>query len=399
MISNETDDLKNGIEKQKFVGANGFIIHKDNKSDGEIKTTACGSNTSLTSHNAGHETKLHQRNLISGREFDDILEACRPRNRGDRMARIPSSLGTILWKRSMSIGDRNDCALHFTSRSSKTQTQRKDSISDGLSVCSSSTFSNVGKDQHSAVHGKVAESSYLLGHSFQSDNVDFESVDSPSAILSPQDKLKLKQWGTIDFGDAFEGKIHPLKVASLHTLAEISVNSQKSSDKQLTVSGSTSPSSSFNSNFSHLLTKSPTERKRIGNWQISSRNSRFNPVQIQPSVSIEAPCSRQIQGDEEALNFPPNDDDDNISVKSNDHRINEHKKDKQAMAHNFAQGSFTIANELRKQMLEYDSNIFQHKNKTTSVVKQNILHTSSNPSILNLSMTSAHDNQSKQLLR
>ena len=65
MISNETDDLKDGIEKQKFMGANGFVIRKDNKSDGEIKTTDCGSNTSLTSHNSGHETKLHQCNLIS----------------------------------------------------------------------------------------------------------------------------------------------------------------------------------------------------------------------------------------------------------------------------------------------------------------------------------------------
>jgi hypothetical protein len=33
-----------------------------------------------------------QRHLVSGRDFEDILEACRPRNRGDRFGGMPKAL-------------------------------------------------------------------------------------------------------------------------------------------------------------------------------------------------------------------------------------------------------------------------------------------------------------------
>lgn len=81
------------------VGSNGFILKfpapKSFSSD-SIDTLVTVERERKNPNNKKEQTAKKQQHMIIGREFEDILEACRPRNRGDSIRGMPSALTSLL---------------------------------------------------------------------------------------------------------------------------------------------------------------------------------------------------------------------------------------------------------------------------------------------------------------
>ena len=393
------DESSSQTRKQVSLGANGFLIHPKGKNDSaKTKKTSDNLNPNFATIGNGHRSKLQQRNLVTGRAFDDILEACRPRNRGETIARMPSALIAVLHDTSRKV---------HSARPSKFLLSGRDSNSDALSVSSSSSTSGIGRSHRFVNAGKTTGSPYLIGYSPQIDVNDIDSLDSPLMTRSSQDSFHLKDWRTINFDDCIAEKPHPVKIASLHTLAERIPGSQKSSDQ----SENSSPCSSFNSTYSYLLGKSPGDRKR-GIYLSSSmqRSSGINVLQIQPSLSIEATPYIMSRNNERGLSILDSKrhhsaeslysthDDDEVSVKSAGYSSKDIKESIRAerrvmLVGNEASKSIATVDDLKSLMMQYDSNIFQSHFNPENTPKQSASQNGSSNTI------SAMESQSNTLRR
>ncbi len=120
LLSQTNSQLKKGSNHKQsssylqtprvIVGPKGFIVREnvssnqrnsqqDSLSNDAISFSASQQKDmqSISSEvNDGNSINQVQRHLISGRDFEDILEACRPRNRGESAAGIPSTLTALL---------------------------------------------------------------------------------------------------------------------------------------------------------------------------------------------------------------------------------------------------------------------------------------------------------------
>ena len=108
-IGTETFDEEKKVDCLT-IGANGFVM--------KYPRPKCvrKSTNEENSENAekGKESKrVNPQHMISGREFADILEACRPRNRGDSVKMMPSALKSLLRQNSVS-GQANNTTTYFS---------------------------------------------------------------------------------------------------------------------------------------------------------------------------------------------------------------------------------------------------------------------------------------------
>ena len=71
------DDPDFEDNRPKYVVSNGFIVRDDKSRNVARSAESTSRHTGLT------VSQQQQRHLVVGRDFEDILEACRPRNRGD----------------------------------------------------------------------------------------------------------------------------------------------------------------------------------------------------------------------------------------------------------------------------------------------------------------------------
>lgn len=73
------DDREVEENRPKYNVSNGFIVRGNKAQD----RTGGGGNMDRELKKGLTASQKHQRHLVLGRDFEDILEACRPRNRGD----------------------------------------------------------------------------------------------------------------------------------------------------------------------------------------------------------------------------------------------------------------------------------------------------------------------------
>lgn len=352
-------------DNQISFGANGFVIHKLENHDDKSVLQGEDSAASLGSFVDGQQSKWQQRNLISGRDFDDILEACRPRKRGESMTRIPSALIANLRMSSTSSKEKTQYNTMQMPRMPILLQSIKDSSSDVLSISSSSTTSVKGPN-HRYLSSTKPGSHYMHNNSPHLDRTNNESHDLTSSNLSLNQDFELKEWRTVNFDDFMQERVFPIKKSALHTLAERASDSQKSPDRSET----SSPCSSFNSTYSHLLAKSPTmEKKRNGSILMNQTNGiDFNTKHIQPSTSIETYSYLKSRMGEEQKDYSVlenlrSDESLHLAELEEDAlKGNKVKQPKKNPTRNETNLSATL-NELKNQMFKYDSNVFARSTK------------------------------------
>ena len=197
-------------------------------------------------------TQNHQRHLISDRDFEDILEACRPRNRGESIGGMPSALTSLLRKfgnTSTSKANKNICSSDSQSKGSITNASAGD-LETSPACTSSLSMSNV----------------------------------NPS-----NENVQIEEWGSVSFDALDYGTIPTVSTttnnndhgsqSSPHLLSPEHIRMNR--ERQGSGSDKSSPSSSFTSNFSFLLGRSP------GSYYQHSPS--INGIQIQQSSSFDIP--------------------------------------------------------------------------------------------------------------
>ena len=76
---------EDGTDFQVWQTSNGFLNRTGSKSRNRVD-------------NVNAESNSHPKHMISGRDFHNILQACRPRNRGEQLSALPVSLLTLMKK-------------------------------------------------------------------------------------------------------------------------------------------------------------------------------------------------------------------------------------------------------------------------------------------------------------
>mmetsp|Transcript_54724 Transcript_54724/g.163590 ORF Transcript_54724/g.163590 Transcript_54724/m.163590 type:complete len:2342 (-) Transcript_54724:20-7045(-) len=241
--------------------ANGFMVREAESIDPVIsfcepvmppKTDSTGT---LTSQFVKTHAQKQQRHLISGREFEDILEACRPRNRGDT---IPSSLVTLLQKSKISKSQPNRLARKAHKPS-----------------------------QHTKAKAPAA--------------VEHEDSARNSSGIKPSEStvsMHLQEWGAVNFDDFGGGvmlrskQYGPPKIASCHKLYEHDGSiSPSAPNNEQAGSGSekSSPSSSFASHYSFLLGRSPEFGDLASSLYSNHSSPALHGLMLQPSLDLDIP--------------------------------------------------------------------------------------------------------------
>lgn len=254
-------------------------------------------------------SQRQQRHLISSRNFEDILEACRPRNRGDTLSAFPSALAMLV--------SNNNSPKEDGAQATKESDEATQNANGGERVLPS------------------------------------PQVDA--AGLEP-----VSEWGAIDFetaagenlGKIAEGStsISPAGVAIMEEYAQRDIKSKAGSDR------SSSPSSSFSSHHSSMLFGRSVERSP--NLLSSSFPLRGDfgfgqgatALQIQPSSDLPLPlladAGTPTDHHHHLVRHNSVLSDDSFStIASDDRRKSAIQADKSAEA-------------LKKMMASYDTNIF-----------------------------------------
>ena len=235
---------------------NGFVVRVPTevevaKSETPRQPTASG--LEAEAFTGRSHSQRQQRHLISSRNFEDILEACRPRNRGDTLSAFPSALAMLV-------------SNNFSP---------KDDGEQATKESDEATQNNVDGGEERVL---------------PSTHVDTNNT----ASLEP-----VSEWGAIDFetaageslGKIAEGStsISPAGVAIMEEYVQRDIKSKAGSDK------SSSPSSSFSSHHSSMLFGRSLERSP--NLLSSSFPLRGDfgfgqgatALQIQPSSDLPLP--------------------------------------------------------------------------------------------------------------
>ncbi len=131
--------------------ANGFIVHSSNLSKGR------GNQIGSYGESKRSQTQKH---LISGRDFDDILEACRPRNLVDNFGGMPKALLSQMNIFGL-IGKDGDCENPFNQgwASLDFAANHQGSENDDISRSSQSTVSSHFTETYSLMLGQSPSSS------------------------------------------------------------------------------------------------------------------------------------------------------------------------------------------------------------------------------------------------
>ena len=234
---------------------NGFVVRVPTEVEvarSETPRQPAASGLEAEASTGRSHSQRQQRHLISSRNFEDILEACRPRNRGDTLSAFPSALAMLV---SNNISQKDDRGQ--ATKESDEATQNAD-----------------GGEE------RVLPSTH---------------VDTSNTVsLEP-----VSEWGAIDFetatgeslGKISEGStsISPAGVAIMEEYVQRDIKSKAGSDK------SSSPSSSFSSHHSSMLFGRSLERSP--NLLSSSFPLRGDfgfgqgatALQIQPSSDLPLP--------------------------------------------------------------------------------------------------------------
>ena len=240
------------------LAANGFVIRNSRVQKSshtstlpeqatlpKIDSAATLSQFGVTSH-----SQKQQRHLISGREIEDILEACRPKSRGET---LPSSLVTLLQKSKPKH-------LHISRPKNK---PRKG-------------------------HNPPKEGYQLTMTNLRGDELDENEPEQRCDDLAP---TQLQEWGSMNLEEIGGFMTLPPKIASSHILAEnegsmsniiASHIAHSHTSMEQSCSDKSSPSSSFTSHFSFLRGHSP-EVDFFGNYGASPA---LHGIQLQPSLDI-----------------------------------------------------------------------------------------------------------------
>lgn len=294
---------------------NGFVVRVPTGTEVEVAKSEtprepAASGLEAEAPTGRSHSQRQQRHLISSRNFEDILEACRPRNRGDTLSAFPSALALLV---SNNATVQDECA-QMKSKEVDAATQHADGGERAL----------------------------------PSPHVDAASLEPVS------------EWGAIDFetaageslGKIAEGStsVSPAGVAIMEEYVQRDIKSKAGSDK------SSSPSSSFSSHHSSMLFGRSLERSP--NLLSSSFPLRGDfgfgqgatALQIQPSSDLPLPLLADAGTPEDHHHHLVRhnsvlSDDSFSTIASDDRRKLVIQADKSAEA-------------LKKMMNNYDTNIF-----------------------------------------
>lgn len=332
------------------VNANGFMMRETGPADPVValsepllpKTDSSGT---LQFVGKTHAQK-QQRHLISGREFEDILEACRPRNRGDT---VPSSLISLLQK---------------TPRLNR-----------------SSSKVRMHKSQQSKTRQPAVES----------------GARNPSGMKTSESaaSMHLQEWGAVNF-DEVRGvtrSIGPPRIASCHKILEHDGSvSPGTPNQDQTGSGSdkSSPSSSFTSHYSVLLGRSPEFGDAVSSYRSSPALHGFT---LQPSLDLDIPLLGPVRrGDDDSDIARPrsNRSDDSLSTMCSGEFLSPDKDQQHVLmkvidgagAHHTSptqelkvkkvQQKHVSVQSLQNLMSKYDAALFAKKEKKTKVAETTV---------------------------
>jgi len=222
----------NEVEGGEFslIGANGFVLHHPKSQANNLDIGSVGADidsvAALSSHPNKQGSGFLSRSNVAWRDFEDILEACRPRSRVDSISGIPSALTAIILR--------------------------------------STTFvpQNIPKQL-----AKGEEDTEKL-------------APTPQSYSTPK-TTEYPEWGTLKHDFRFQDT--SLVNNSVH------LNRNNGSD-------ASSPSSSFASTYSHLLSRSPGLSTSYKGNGIS-----FRGIEIQPSSSLEIVTNPDMHGTESGV--------------------------------------------------------------------------------------------------
>jgi hypothetical protein len=347
------------------VGANGFLVRENiNRTANPIRGNSAQSRDLLLSSGAlatlsagssellPNRAQLEQRHLISGRDFEDILEACRPRNIGITIGGMPSSLVSILqtWNNSNLKTSPTKKSLDIITRKKVSDTSSSDEVESQVSIIP-------------------------RPRSFTRESFDF------------------KEWGAVDFDECFPRKqikspsnisTAALANASSPTHNSMTAASERVGSHSNSDVSSHSPASSFTSHLSHLLgrsaEKSNTIPPRPGSYvgSLGSKQGSLTGIHIQPSPDFPIPTfsARNEVGDDntDMALYKKNRSDDSLSTIGP--LVHDSQKKLDASMKNLTESNHTDSSKvavmqspdiLRKFMASYDSDIFSSTQKTRNI--------------------------------
>ena len=228
------------------TSANGFIVRGPRKVDPECPSEKVSRrpmfDTQLSNHPQAAErshSQRQQRHLITNRDFEDILEACRPRNRGESLLVVPSALR--------------------------------------LMISDQSTSSTEKEDNSEPVQDQ-----------------SMEKVDPHRSVRKASELGTLREWGTVDFS-----KKEPYPVSSGGSSLPSHDNDIAASpfttrlERHASGSDTSSPSSSFASHYSYILGRSAEQSSdHLTAFALSrgiNSHGKGPGMQIQPSSDMNLP--------------------------------------------------------------------------------------------------------------
>lgn len=169
--------MKESGEQQPLrILANGFIVHEP-----------CEKRTS-DSRESGEDEKQDsqiQRHLISGRDFDDILEACRPRNLGEHFGGMPKAL--VSQMKIFGLIGKESGNVNFTNENPAWGSPNFDS-----SLHDSESEDMISKSSHSTVISHFTNTySYMLSHSQSPNSHNLASPYMPAFQIQMSKSLEM----------------------------------------------------------------------------------------------------------------------------------------------------------------------------------------------------------------
>lgn len=302
------DDWKTYFEIPHWMHLS-FTSYDDNDRKSVSKTisvkdqkTSTSTKINSSEHSVINKSKAQQRHLISGREFDDILEACRPRNRIDISTRVVSSLPSAL----LSIVSSSPSGA-YNSNSTK-QPSNTSSAMDSSIITPATTLTS---------SGRLLLNPPSLWKKQTNNQPHHPDILSPSNQQQQSQSMNITEWGRINLDDMRTINNTPNNVGATNTVSSANLQTSNNQMAQFVPSSpgnsntntngpnsmkrhsfqesgsdaSPSPSSSFNSTYSYLLSRSAAT---ASGYSPSSTSHKFVPfsshhtsTEIQPIQSYE----------------------------------------------------------------------------------------------------------------
>jgi len=327
---------------------NGLILHNEalprnvktsnhNLQDSQRTFVSC--NSSLHSLDMAHD---QQRDLISGRDFEEILQACRPRNRGESMGGMPSAL--IFMIKNLAIAKSFIKPNGFSNKLSREKCEK----------------SEVGDKNKKNIQSLVESS--------------LSSLD----LKTSSDSTFMAEWGSVNFDVINKKKLRSGSMASDGAISSSSNNMWLSDKLQSNLdqgcgSDKSSPSSSFASHYSYLLGRSP------GSYFKNS--PLLTGIQIQQSSSNEIPLFN-LDNSVERYRSARIGSEDSLSsmgcTEESPKRLNSlNESESSSYLSNTTQKKIKSVESLRKSMFQYDSNVFAFKQNSQHEARNSLKDTPS----------------------